>query len=241
MTIRDMKGIVEDRIPVNTVLISVFDKTGLEQFVPELVDINPAIEFFSTGGTYSKIKDILGIGYFNNLSKVEDYTQFPEMEGGLVKTLHPKIHAGILGERNNPAHQQYLKETLNDAKYIDMVVVNLYPFEKVISSPDVTFEKARGNIDIGGPTMIRAAAKNFPSCAVICDPSDYKTVLNNIKENNGATTFDERARLALQVFATTAEYDYAIATYFAKELNKGLPEIRKNYQFNKGEQNGQRN
>jgi phosphoribosylaminoimidazolecarboxamide formyltransferase / IMP cyclohydrolase len=231
MTIRDLKGLVEDKIPVNTVLISVFDKTGLDVFVRALVDMNKDVRLLSTGGTYSKIKEILGDSYRNNLLEVAEYTEFPEMEGGLVKTLHPKIHAGILGERNNPSHEGYLKDTLNNGVYIDMVVVNLYPFQSVVNSPGITFEKARGNIDIGGPTMIRAAAKNFLSCAAVCDVSQYSDVFEDIRQNDGSTTFDQRFHLAKKVFATTAEYDKAIAKYFADQVGSKPQEIRSSYKF----------
>ena len=230
MTIRDMKGEVLDLIKVENVLVSVSDKTGLEDFVPGLMQANPNVRFLSTGGTYNKIKDILG-GYEDNFMEVAEYTEFPEMEGGLVKTLHPKIHAGLLGERNNPEHQRYLREELNGGVYIDLVIVNLYPFQQVISSPDVNFEKARGNIDIGGPTMIRAAAKNFPSCAVICDPTDYSKVLQQIASNGGATSFDQRLGLARKVFETTANYDRSIANYFINQIDTRFEEVRKLYNF----------
>lgn len=218
MSIRDMEGKTFDKIPVRNVLLSTFDKSGLEEFVASLTKINPYIRFLSTGGTYKKIKDVLGADADNSLMEVSEYTEFPEMEGGLVKTLHPKIHAGILGERDNPAHGKYLAEDLNKGVYIDMVVVNLYPFESVIAKPDVTFESARGNIDIGGPTMIRAAAKNFPGCAAVCDPRDYQLLLSNINDNDGCTTFDMRLELAKKVFAITGAYDTAINNFMERQL-----------------------
>ena len=150
MAIRNVKGKITDLIRVENVLISVYDKTGLDFFVPELLNLNPRMRFMSTGGTYSKLREILGNSHESNLMEVADYTGFPEMEGGLVKTLHPKIHAGILGERNNPEHQKYLQD-LGNGVFIDMVVVNLYPFQDVVNS-DANFEQARGHIDIGGPT-----------------------------------------------------------------------------------------
>ncbi len=231
MTIRDMKGEVQDLIRVENVIVSVFDKTGLDEFVPGLLKMNPDVRFLSTGGTYKKMKEILGNSYDYNLMEVAEYTKFPEMEGGLVKTLHPKIHAGLLGERNNQEHQRYLKEELNGGVYIDMVLVNLYPFQQVINSPDVNFEKARGNIDIGGPTMIRAAAKNFPSSAVVCDPKDYPEVLQHMVSNNGSTSFDQRLRLAKKVFESTAKYDRAIADYFAEQVDTKSEEVRRLYKF----------
>lgn len=224
MTIRDAKGEMIDKIPVKTVLISVFDKTGLEDFVEELVISSPGVKFLSTGGTYKKLKEMMSF----NLVEVAEYTGFPEMEGGLVKTLHPKIHAGILGERNNPAHQEYLKKM--NGEYIDMVVVNLYPFEKVISEPDTTFEKSRSHIDIGGPAMLRAAAKNFMSCAAVCDPNDYNTILRHIRKNDGCTTFEQRATLGSKVFGRTGQYDRAIAEWAAKQE---IGDIKNNYNFGK--------
>ena len=229
MSIRDMKGKVEDLIPVENVIVSVSDKRGLELLIPGLMEINPTVRFLSTGGTYTKIKDLLG-GPSDNLLEVSEYTEFPEMEGGLVKTLHPKIHAGILGERNNPEHQKYL-EMLDGGVFMDMVVVNLYPFQKVISSPDANFEMARGNIDIGGPTMIRAAAKNFPSCAAVCNPGDYDGILEHITENKGATSFSQRLKLARKVFEATAEYERAIADYFGEQIDSHLKEIEGLYKF----------
>ena len=231
MTIRDLRGVVEDLIPVNNVLVSVFDKSGLEEFIPNLVEINPNVRFLSTGGTYDTIRGILDNPEEERLLSIEKYTGSPEMEGGLVKTLHPKIYAGILGERNNPEHQEFLRET--GGVYIDIVVVNLYPFEKVISSPETTFEHARGNIDIGGPAMLRAAAKNFPGCAAVCDPADYKAILQEIRHNNGSTSFNQRLALAKKVFEQTWKYDNNIANYFSVE---GNPEkVRSRYNFNKSD------
>jgi phosphoribosylaminoimidazolecarboxamide formyltransferase/IMP cyclohydrolase len=193
--------------------LSVFDKTGLETFVPGLAEACPGVRFLSTGGTYKRLKE-LGIA---GLSEVAEYTGFPEMEGGLVKTLHPKVHAGILGERNNPAHQEYL-QSMQDGRFIDMVVVNLYPFEQAIAKPGATFEDARGNIDIGGPTMVRGAAKNFPSCAVLTDPKEYDATLRHIRENGGCTTLDHRFWLAPLAFDHTATYEAAIARFMAKQI-----------------------
>lgn len=235
MAIRDLKGKINDKIPVENVLVSVFDKSGLEKLVPELISVNPNIRFMSTGGTYTRLKEILSnnhteYSHESNLIEVAEYTNFPEMEGGLVKTLHPKIHAGLLGERNNPEHQKYLKETLNGGVFIDMAIINLYPFSQVVSKKGTTFEKARGNIDIGGPTMIRAAAKNFPSCAVVCKPTDYGNIIQLIRDNEGSTTFDLRLQLAREAFKITENYDKAINKYLSKP--ESSPEnVRKEYKF----------
>ncbi|MBI2129037.1 hypothetical protein HYU07_02255 [Candidatus Woesearchaeota archaeon] len=242
MSIRDLKGKVDDLIPVQNVLISVYDKNGLEELIPGLLKINPHVEFISTGGTYTKIKEILGRSATYSLKEVADYTGFPEMKGGLVKTLHPKIHAGILGERNNPEHQRYLNEDLNGAVYIDMVVVNLYPFKEMIKKIEAgeinkqtgkpyNFESARGNIDIGGPTMIRAAAKNFPGCAVVCDSRDYDNVLKTVGNNNGCTLFTQRLILAEKAFNQTSDYENAISKYFFEKTGSGddIMKIAKEY------------
>ena len=237
MSIRDMKGVVKDLIPVENVIVSVSEKEGLKQFIPGLIEINPEVRFLSTGGTFTEIKKLLGADYKKNLMEISEYTGFPEMEGGLVKTLHPKIHAGILGERNNPAHQEYLKSM--SADYIDMVVVNLYPFQEMVRKIEAgeinpqtqkpyDFESARGNIDVGGPTMIRAAAKNFMSCAAVCDPGDYSNILRHINFCNGATSFSSRFSLAKKVFKTTASYDQTIADYLA---NNVIDQIREEYTF----------
>ena len=218
MTIRDIQEQVEDLIQVRTVLASVFDKTGLETLIPALVQQNPRLTILSTGGTYKKIDELLGPDASDqHLFEVGTYTGAPEMEGGLVKTLHPKIHAGILGERNNPAHQKYLEEM--GGTFIDIVVVNLYPFDQVTTQKGCTFEQARGNIDIGGPTMLRAAAKNFLGCTVVCDPQDYDKLLDNIKQNKGSTSFDFRRMLAGKAFARTAAYEGSIDRYLNEQFD----------------------
>jgi len=229
MSIRDMEGKVDNLIPVRNVIISVFDKTGLEQLVPGLIEANSDVRLLSTGGTFDGIKEILGESYEKNLIEIAEYTDFPEMEGGLVKTLHPKIYAGILGERNNPKHQRYLTKDLDEAFYIDLVVVNLYPFEKVICKPGITFEEARGNIDIGGPTLIRAAAKNSLGCAVVCDPYDYEYLLRHIEKNQGSTSVNYRAHLMGKIFETTGRYDLAIAEYLRE--NTPTNEFEALYEF----------
>ena len=218
MAIRDIKGEIADKIKVNTALISVFDKTNLDILITGLKKMNSSIKIISTGGTYNAIKGILGEDAKKHLIEVSEYTGFPEMEGGLVKTLHPKLHAGILGERNNKDHQQYLSGTLDNGVYIDLVVANLYPFNKVIRKDRVTFEEARGHIDIGGPAMIRAAAKNFLGCAVIVESTGYAEFIEMISQKDGCTTLEQRFKLAKNVFSLTAEYDKQIADYFKKQF-----------------------
>ncbi len=204
---------IDDRVKINHVLVSVSDKSGLETFIPQLVEINPGIRLFSTGGTFGKIKQILGDKADNHLTQVSDYTGQPETQGGLVKTLDFKIYLGLLTETYNNAHQKDLERT--DAVPIDMVVVNLYPFAETIAKPEVTLEKARGNIDIGGPSMIRASAKNFIRVASVVDPSDYPDILSELAAENGNISLDMRFRLARKAFAHTAGYDTTISRYLA--------------------------
>ena len=203
---------IDDLVKVNTVLVSVSDKSGLETFIPSLVSINPDIRILSTGGTFSHIKEILGEKKSANLIQVSDYTGQPETQGGLVKTLDFKIYLGLLTETYNPAHQDDLKRT--HAVPIDMVVVNLYPFRETVANPDVTMEQARGNIDIGGPCMIRAGAKNFIRVATVVDPMDYPSILKELEPLEGMTTLETRSNLARKAFSHTAQYDMDIADFF---------------------------
>ena len=202
---------IDDHVPVRRVLISVSDKTGLEGFVPRLLEINPKLKIYSTGGTYQRLKEILGENASRHLEQVSEYTGQPETQGGLVKTLDFRIYLGLLTETYNDAHQEDMKRTFSVA--IDMVVVNLYPFEETIKKQEVTVEMARSNIDIGGPTMIRAAAKNYLRVASVVSPSDYAPIVSQMQENDGHTTLAMRFDLARKAFAHTATYDQAISAY----------------------------
>ena len=202
---------IDDQVKIRHILVSVSDKNGLDVFIPELVQINPEIKIFSTGGTFAKIKEILGNPAGDQLVQVSDYTGQPETQGGLVKTLDFKIYLGLLTETYNEAHQSDLKRTAGVP--IDMVVVNLYPFKETIAKPDATVEMARGNIDIGGPCMIRASAKNFIRVASVVDPTDYTGIISELKTNQGALSLDLRFRLAQKAFDHTAGYDRTIADF----------------------------
>lgn len=206
---------IDRLVQVRHVLISVSDKRHLDIFIPELVAINPDVKIFSTGGTFSRIQEILGDSTVSRLTQVSDYTGQPETQGGLVKTLDFKIYLGLLTETYNDAHQMDLTRT--DSVPIDMVVVNLYPFKETISKPDVTVEQARGNIDIGGPCMIRASAKNFIRVAAVVDPSDYQSIITELKENEGSITLALRYRLAQKAFEHTAVYDRNIADFLGRK------------------------
>ena len=200
------------RVAVRNVLMSVSDKTGLEAFVPALVKACPGVKIYSTGGTYTKVREILGDKADGTLVAVSDYTGQPEMQGGLVKTLDFKIYLGLLSETYNDAHQADLKRL--DAQPIDMVVVNLYPFQQTVAKPGVTPEMARTNIDIGGPCMVRASAKNYLRVASVTDPLDYPAIAQELESHGGTIGFDTRLRLMKKAFTHTAQYDAAISDFF---------------------------
>lgn len=205
---------IDGNVRIRRALISVSDKTGLESFIPELVSACPDIVIYSTGGTFGKIKEILGPKAEKNLVQVSDYTGQPETQGGLVKTLDFRIYLGLLTETYNESHQDDLKRT---ASYpIDMVVVNLYPFRETVAKEGVTPEKARSEVDIGGPCMLRASAKNFIRVASVVDPSDYSKLVDELKKNDGSLPLSVRYDLARKTFAHTAEYDRAISEYLSK-------------------------
>lgn len=193
---------------IQRALISVSDKTGLVAFARELAALG--IEIISTGGT-AKLLQKEGI----KTIEISAYTGFPEMMDGRVKTLHPKVHGGLLHLRDNPEHVAQAQE--HGIQPIDLVVVNLYPFEETIAKPDVSLDEAIEQIDIGGPSMLRSAAKNYRSVTVVTDPDDYADVLEILKANDGQTTLQLRERLAIKVFVTTAKYDGAIADFLNKE------------------------
>ena len=195
---------------VKRVLLSVTDKTGIVDFARALVDEFGA-EIISTGGTARAIAEA-GVP----VTPIDDVTQFPEMMDGRVKTLHPKVHGGLLAKRDNADHMAQAAE--HGIEMIDMVVVNLYAFEKTVAS-GADFGTCIENIDIGGPSMLRSAAKNFESVAVVTEPATYDAILGEMRANDGATTRDTRAKLALKVFQTTAAYDGAIAAWMGAQLD----------------------
>ncbi len=195
-------------------LLSVSDKTGIVDLAASLADLGYTI--LSTGGTATALKKA-GIAVTN----VSDVTGFPECLDGRVKTLHPVIHAGLLAMRSNPEHMAQLAK-LNITP-IDVVVVNLYPFRQTIAKPDVTLEDAIENIDIGGPTMLRAAAKNWQDVIVLTDPNDYAPTLDSLRAT-GAISREEHLRLAYKVYAHTASYDAMVSEYLRKQLGIGFPD-----------------
>lgn len=195
---------------IKRALVSVSDKTGIVDFAKELAALG--IEIISTGGTADLLKKN-GI----KVTGISEVTGFPECLDGRVKTLHPKVHAGLLAIRNNPEHMRQLKEL--GIEPIDMVVVNLYPFKQTILKENVTLEEAIENIDIGGPTMIRAAAKNYQDVVVLVDPADYRPVLDEIRET-GDVSLKARLRLCYKVFEHTSHYDTLIQQYLRNQLGE---------------------
>jgi len=203
---------IDGPVVVRSVLASVSDKTDLDVLVKGLVEINPEVTIYSTGGTAGKIEEILGADAPANLTKVSAYTGQPEMQGGLVKTLDFKIYLGLLSETYNDAHQADLART--EAVPIDLVVVNLYPFRETVAAADCTPEKARGNTDIGGPCMLRSAAKNYLRVASVVDPADYAALLQEMRDNGGAMSLRTRFDMMRKAFAHTAQYDTDINTFW---------------------------
>ena len=195
---------------VRRALISVSDKTGIVEFAQQLNALN--IEILSTGGTYKLLKDS-GL----SVTEVSAHTGFPEMMDGRVKTLHPKIHGGILARRGTD--EAVMAD--NNITPIDLVVVNLYPFENTVARPDCSLAEAIENIDIGGPTMVRAAAKNHQDVTIVVNVSDYEKVLTDLAEHNGATSYALRFDLAIKAYEHTAAYDGAIANYFGQKVEGG--------------------
>lgn len=190
---------------IERALISVTDKTGIVEFAHALVE-NFGVEVISTGGT-AKVLEEAGIP----VTPIEEFTGFPEMMDGRVKTLHPKVHGGLLARRDSKKHMAEAEE--HGIQMIDLVCVNLYEFEKTVAQPDVTFEDAIEHIDIGGPSMLRSAAKNNDSVTVVCDPADYDAILEEMHVHGGATTKNTRRRLAAKVYTRTAAYDTAISMW----------------------------
>jgi len=196
-------------VQVKRALISVSDKTGIVDFALGLHNLG--IEILSTGGTAKVLREAK-----IPVIEVSDYTGFPEMLDGRVKTLHPKIHGGLLALRDNPKHMASLKE--HNIGLIDMVVVNLYPFEKTTQKPNVTIEEVIENIDIGGPSMLRSAAKNHRSVAVVCNPEHYSQVMTELRENNCSLSAKTLEELGIEVFKATSHYDSVIHNYLKEHI-----------------------
>jgi len=207
---------MSDLAPVRTALLSVSDKTEIVPFARALVE--RGVQLLSTGGT-ARVLQEAGVP----VRLVEDLTGFPEMMGGRVKTLHPKVHGGILARREDPEHRSAMEA--HDIGPIDLVCVNLYPFEKTVADPAVALEEAVEQIDIGGPAMVRSAAKNFEHVVVVTDPGQYDRVVSSLVQHEGATPRALRLELAAAAFARTAAYDAAISSYLLRREEEGFPEV----------------
>ena len=197
---------------VKRVLMSVTDKTGIVEFARALAD-EFGVQIISTGGTAKAIAEA-----GSPVTPIDEVTQFPEMMDGRVKTLHPRVHGGLLARRDVPAHMDQAAE--HGIEMIDMVVVNLYAFEKTVAG-GADFATCIENIDIGGPSMLRSAAKNFESVAVVTDPASYDAILDEMRANDGTTLRGTRVKLALDVFRTTSAYDGAIAQWMGGQIDGG--------------------
>ena len=204
-------------VTVKRALISVSDKTGIVDFAKDLTALG--VEIISTGGTYKLLKE-------NDVPVIEvsDVTGFPEMLDGRVKTLHPMIHGGLLARRDLPEHMSAIAE--KGIGPIDMVVVNLYPFQQTVAKAGVTPEMARTNIDIGGPCMVRASAKNYLRVASVTDPLDYPNIAQELESHGGTLGLDTRFKLMKKAFTHTAEYDTAISKFFT---TRTWEEVEKTY------------
>jgi phosphoribosylaminoimidazolecarboxamide formyltransferase/IMP cyclohydrolase len=215
---------MSDLVKVRRALISVSDKSGIGEFASALRALG--VELLSTGGTYRLLRE-LGL----DVTEVADYTGFPEMMDGRVKTLHPKVHGGILGRRGQDDDVM----AAHGIDPIDMVVVNLYPFSATVANPDCTVEDAIENIDIGGPTMVRAAAKNHPFVTIVVNASDYGDILSEMQSNGGSTSLESRFNLAIKAYEHTAAYDGAIANHFGTLVPDGSQKFPRtfNAQFHK--------
>ncbi len=192
---------------IKRAIVSVSEKMGVVDFAKALAKMG--VQILSTGGTARLLAEN-GVP----VKPIEEFTGFPEMLDGRVKTLHPKVHGGILNVRDNPKHQE--EKRANQVEDIDLVAVNLYPFEATVARPGVTLEEAVEQIDIGGPTMIRSAAKNYKYVTVVVDHGDYSRVIECMHENDGGTTEEMRFELAKKVFARTARYDTTISDWLSK-------------------------
>lgn len=210
---------IDDAVPIRNAIVSVYDKSGLAELVDGLLECCPGIRFYATGGSYAFLRDRLSGGHEGRLVALADYTGQPEMKGGLVKSLDWKIYLGLLAEPYDADHEADLAD--HGAVAFDLVVGNLYPFKAAAASAK-RFEDARQHIDIGGPSMLRAAAKNFIRVAPLPSPELYGAFLAELRRGSGALRLDARARLAAEVFRRQSEYDAAVAAYIASSADTVL-------------------
>ncbi|MFQ3620640.1 MAG: hypothetical protein SNJ78_06820 [Spirochaetales bacterium] len=215
---------VDDRVPLRRAIFSTSDKRGVNELAKNLLEICPELVIYSTGGTFTSLENYLGAKLsLKHLRKVTEYTGQPEMQGGLVKTLDYRIYLGLLSETYNDAHRSDLKRM--QVEPFDLVVVNLYPFEQAVARSSCTVEEGRTHIDIGGPCLLRAGAKNFLRVAVLSDPADYPDFVQQVKANEGCTTLKQRFLLARKVFSLTSAFDQTISSFFSSLDPETLKEV----------------
>ncbi len=218
---------VRDTQPLRRALVSVADKTGLREFMQELWTLLPDLAVYSTGGTFQLLQEVnresFGGSRDAQLVPISRYTGQPEMQGGLVKTLDFRIYMGLLSEEFNGDHQQDLDRT--GSVPFDLTVCNFYPFAAAATAAEATLEDMRTHIDIGGPTMVRASAKNFLRVTVVCEPADYPAVLQELREHEGMTTLAFRVAQSVSAFRYTSHYEAAIAEHLS---NTALPMLKEN-------------
>ena len=196
-------------VKIRNAVISCYDKSGLKELVAGLLKINPELRIYSSSGTFAVLKEIAK----DNVVEISEYVGFAEMPSGLVKTLHPKIHSGILADPENPEHARYLEE--NKIKTFDLVVANLYPFEKVVKEGK-NAEEIRQNIDVGGVSLLEATSKNFLRVTVVCDPDDYDWLLGILRKNGGCSDLKTRLELAKKAMRRLQNYFSRIEAHFQK-------------------------
>lgn len=217
---------VRDTQPIRRALISVADKTGLREFMQELWTLLPELEVYSTGGTFQLLQEVNKDRFSGEreaqLIPISRYTGQPEMQGGLVKTLDYRMYLGLLSEEFNADHQQDLTRT--GSVPFDMTICNFYPFATAAAAPGATLEDMRTHIDIGGPTMIRASAKNFLRVTVVCDPAAYTGVLEELRRHHGMTTLAFRVAQSVAAFRYTADYEAAIAKHLSRAAQAAIEE-----------------
>ena len=196
-------------VKIRNAIISCYDKSGLKEFAAELLRINPELKIYSSSGTCARLREVAK----DNVAEISEYVGFAEMPSGLVKTLHPKIHSGILADTENKEHAGYMEK--NGIKAFDLVVVNLYPFEKIVKEGK-DGEEIRQNIDVGGVSLLEAASKNFLRVAVVCDPDDYGWLLEILRKNHGASDLKARLDLAKKAVSRLQNYFTGIDAHYQK-------------------------
>lgn len=205
---------LEDEVKVRNALVSVSDRSGLEKITKRLIELCPNLRFYTTGGTHDYLQDTLGAASKQHLVEMRRYTTRPQMRSGLARTIDYKIYIGLLADPHNDVHVSDISQS--GAVFFDLVICNMLPFEEATEEKPLDLEKVRATIDIGGLSMIRAAARNFLRVATVVDPNDYDKVINKVEELGGKTDFEFRLELARKAFKRSSTYDAAVSTFLDK-------------------------